>query len=47
MERRPQFTNDGVRHATINGHRFHLKIDGQGKHSHLWIKRQTTSFTTR
>ena len=26
MERKPHFTQTGVRHATINGHRFHLRL---------------------
>lgn len=34
--RKPHFRGDGVRHATIGNHRFHLRLTG-GKHHHLWI----------
>jgi radical SAM protein with 4Fe4S-binding SPASM domain len=34
-ERKPQFTVDGLRHATINGHRFHLRL-AEPDHL-LWI----------
>ncbi len=35
--RKPQFTEDGIRHATINGHRFHLRLTDPGKDNFLWI----------
>jgi hypothetical protein len=34
--RRPHFPDHGVRHATINNHRLHLRLTG-GKRHHLWI----------
>jgi len=34
--RKPQFRSDGVMHATINGHRFHLR-ENENHHSLLWI----------
>lgn len=34
--RRPHFQGNGVRHATIGNHRFHLRLS-DGKHHHLWI----------
>ena len=37
MERKPHFRNDGVLHATINGHRFHLRRKDPTKDNFLWI----------
>lgn len=37
MERKPQFRSDGVRHATINGHRFHLRRKDPTSDNFLWI----------
>lgn len=37
MERKPQFTQTGVRHATINGHRFHLRLTDPTEENFLWI----------
>ncbi len=37
MPRKQQFEVDGVRHATINGHRFHLRWTDPGKDNFLWI----------
>lgn len=34
--RRAHFRGDGVHHATINNHRFHLRLS-KGTHHHLWI----------
>lgn len=34
--RKPHFRNDGVRHATINNHRFHLRLTST-EHHNLWI----------
>ena len=33
---KPHFRADGVRHVTIRGHRFHLRLADKG-HNHLWI----------
>lgn len=35
--KKAHFENIGVRHATINRHRFHLITNGQDGHGHLWI----------
>jgi len=35
--RKPQFRNDGVLHATINGHRFHLRPKDLVEDNLLWI----------
>ncbi len=35
--RKPHFRGDGVRHATIGGHRFHLRLSDRGGNHHLWI----------
>lgn len=40
MERKPQFENEGVYHATINGHRFHLRRGDPTQHDFLWIDGQ-------
>lgn len=37
MERKPQFRDDGVLHATINGHRFHLRRKDPTEDNYLWI----------
>jgi radical SAM protein with 4Fe4S-binding SPASM domain len=37
VERKPQFRDDGVLHATINGHRFHLRRKDPTKDNFLWI----------
>ena len=37
MERKPHFTQTGVRHATINGHRFHLRLTDPTEENFLWI----------
>ena len=37
MERKPHFRNDGVLHATINGHRFHLRRKDPTEENFLWI----------
>lgn len=37
MERKPQFLRDGVRHATINGHRYHLRLIDPTEENFLWI----------
>ncbi len=37
-ERKPHFRNEGVRHATINGHRFHLRMaQSSDQQNLLWI----------
>ncbi len=40
MERKPHFRDDGIRHATINGHRFHLRRKDPIGDSFLWIDGQ-------
>ncbi|MBM4019213.1 MAG: radical SAM protein [Planctomycetes bacterium] len=37
MPRKPQFAGDGVRHATIGGHRFHLRLRDPTADNFLWI----------
>lgn len=37
MDRKPQFRDDGVLHATINGHRFHLRRKDPATDNYLWI----------
>jgi MoaA/NifB/PqqE/SkfB family radical SAM enzyme len=37
VERKSQFRDDGVQHATINGHRFHLRRKDPTKDNFLWI----------
>lgn len=41
MERKPQFVPEGVRHATINGHRFHLRLTDPTEDNFLWIDGQS------
>jgi radical SAM protein with 4Fe4S-binding SPASM domain len=36
-ERKPQFLSDGIKHATINGHRFHLRLKDPIKENFLWV----------
>lgn len=35
-DRKPHFRSDGIHHATINNHRFHLRLN-KGDQHHLWI----------
>jgi radical SAM protein with 4Fe4S-binding SPASM domain len=35
--RKPQYLSEGIRHATINGHRFHLRLTDPTKENYLWI----------
>jgi hypothetical protein len=36
-----QFAAEGVHHATINGHRFHLRLNADARQQHLlWIDGQ-------
>ncbi len=35
--RKPHFSAEGIRHATINGHRFHLRTTDPTRESYLWI----------
>jgi radical SAM protein with 4Fe4S-binding SPASM domain len=37
MPRQPRFTQDGIRHATIGGHRFHLRLKDPTDDNFLWI----------
>jgi radical SAM protein with 4Fe4S-binding SPASM domain len=37
VDRKPQFRDDGVMHATINGHRFHLRRKDPTEDNYLWI----------
>jgi len=37
VDRKAQFRADGVLHATINGHRFHLRRADPAKDNYLWI----------
>jgi len=37
MLRKPQFLGDGVHHATIDGHRFHLRLKDPTADNFLWI----------
>jgi hypothetical protein len=37
MERKPQFTQTGVRHANINGRCFHLRLTDPTEDHFLWI----------
>jgi radical SAM protein with 4Fe4S-binding SPASM domain len=37
LDRKSQFRDDGVQHATINGHRFHLRRKDPTKDNFLWI----------
>jgi len=40
VERKPHFISDGLYHATINGHRFHLRRKDPIKDNFLWIDGQ-------
>jgi radical SAM protein with 4Fe4S-binding SPASM domain len=40
MERKPHFRSDGVQHATVNGHRFHLRRKDPTEDNFLWIDGQ-------
>jgi len=35
--RKPQYLSEGIRHATINGHRLHLRLTDPTKENYLWI----------
>jgi len=35
--RKPQYTAEGIRHATINGHRLHLRLTDPTRENYLWI----------
>jgi radical SAM protein with 4Fe4S-binding SPASM domain len=37
MARKPHFTVEGVRHATVNGHRLHLRLTDPSELNPLWI----------
>ena len=37
MDRKPHFRNDGVLHATVNGHRLHLRRKDPAEDNFLWI----------
>lgn len=37
MARKPRYTREGIRHGTINGHRFHLRLTDPTKENFLWI----------
>ena len=41
MERKPQFTHGGIEHATINGHRFHVRRNDPIRENLLWIDGQS------
>ena len=41
MDRKPQFTHGGIEHATINGHRFHLRRNDPIRENLLWIDGQS------
>lgn len=41
MTRKQQFSPDGVRHATINGHRLHLRLTDPSELNPLWIDGQS------
>lgn len=38
--RKPQFSDGGIKHATINGHRFHLRCVDETRDNFLWIDGQ-------
>lgn len=38
--RKPQFTDGGIKHATINGHRIHLRVADATEDCFLWIDGQ-------
>ena len=46
MERKPHFTQTGVRHATINGHRFHLRLTDPTDENFLWIDGKSPPLVT-
>lgn len=35
--RKPQYLSEGIKHATINGHRLHLRLTDPTKENYLWI----------
>ncbi len=37
MSRTPRYVAEGIRHATINGHRFHLRLTDPTQENFLWI----------
>jgi len=37
MARKPQFAPEGIRHATLNNHRFHLRLTDPTEENFLWI----------
>jgi radical SAM protein with 4Fe4S-binding SPASM domain len=37
MDKKPHFRKEGIRHATINGHRFHLRLTDPGEDNYLWV----------
>ena len=37
MTHQPRFGTDGIHHATINGHRFHLRLKDPTRDNFLWI----------
>lgn len=41
MVRKPQFVHGGIHHATINGHRFHLRLKDPWELNPLWIDGQS------
>ncbi|UCE60433.1 MAG: radical SAM protein [Phycisphaerales bacterium] len=41
MARKAQFIAEGIRHATINGHRFHLRLTDPTRDNFLWIDGQS------
>jgi len=41
MERKAQFTKGGIEHATINGHRFHLRRNDPMRQNLLWVDGQS------
>ncbi|MFA6437506.1 MAG: radical SAM protein [Candidatus Paceibacterota bacterium] len=40
-ERKPHFETDGIHHATIRGHRFHLRLKDPISDNYLWIDGKT------
>jgi len=37
MTRKPRYAHEGIHHATINGHRFHLRLTDPTEKNFLWI----------
>ncbi len=37
MARKPRFIVEGIRHATINGHRLHLRLTDPSEENFLWV----------